>query len=226
MVLLNKEYKAFKKLILNDYPYEIVIVDNELFPVFKEIHNNICEQHSRIDNKFFSNEGNGIIDFKYLDHYLIFCYRIANFIYEQFENIELAEAIYYSSRVRTSTDLYYTAEIGQYFIPVHSLGTVMDSRASYGKLFKIYNGVHIGPYNIQGIEPKDWKHPRFGNGVTLLANSSVYGDTEIGDNVIISAWAIVVNEKIPSNCIVIGQSPKLYVLPNNVSNFNLLKISN
>lgn len=226
MEILNREYSAFKKMVLNDYPYEMVIDDNELFPVFTHVYNNVCEQHSRINNKFFAKEGKGIIDFKFLDHYLIFCFRIANYIYKEHDNIELAEAIYYSSRIRTSTDLYYTAEIGDYFIPGHSIGTVMDSRAKYGELFKIYNGVHIGPYNIQGVEPKDWKHPKFGNGVTMLAKASVYGDTEIGDNVIISAGALVVNEKIPSNCIVIGQSPKLYVLPNKVSNFDLLNKPN
>jgi serine O-acetyltransferase len=226
MEILNKEYIAFKKMVLNDYPYEVVINDNELFPVFKHVYNNVCDQHSKINNKFFSREGKGIIDFKILDHYLIFSYRIANYIYKNCNNFELQEAIYYSSRIRTSTDLYYTAEIGDYFIPGHSIGTVMDSRAKYGELFKVYNGVHIGPYNIQGLDPKNWKHPKFGNGVTLLAKSSVYGDTDIGDNVIISVGSLVVNEKIPSNCIVIGQSPKLNVLPNNQSNFDLLNKPN
>lgn len=222
MEIVNKEYSALKKLVLNDYPYELLIDDNELFPVFEKIYYDICEQHSRINNKFFSNDGKGIVDFKYLDHYLIFCYRLANYIYKEFKNIELAEAIYYSSRIRTATDLYYTAKIGDYFMPVHSIGAVIDSRAEYGELFKVYNGVHIGPYNIQGVDPKDWKHPKFGNGVTLLAKSSVYGNTEIGDNVIVSAGTIVINEKIPSNCIVIGQSPKLYVLPNKFSNLDLI----
>ncbi|MDE5493020.1 hypothetical protein [Elizabethkingia meningoseptica] len=221
--ILRKQYKAFKKSVLNDYPYEIVINNNEMFSVFESVYNNIFAQHSKINNKYFCTAEKGIIDFKYLDHYLIFCYRMANFIYKNKMNIELAEAIYYSSRVRTCTDLFYTAEIGDYFIPVHTLGTVMDSHAQYGELFKIYNGVHIGPYNIQGIEPKDWKHPKFGNGVTLLGNSSVYGDTEIGNNVIVSAGTVIVNEKIPSNCIVMGQSPKLYVLPNSLNNFDLLK---
>lgn len=220
--MLDKEYIAFKKMILNDYPYEIAIDDNEIFPVFKKIHLAICEQHSRINNKFFSNEGKGIVDFKFLDHYLIFCYRIANYIYKNYKNNQLAEAIYYSSRVRTSTDLYYTAEIGNYFIPVHSLGAIIDSHAVYGNLFKIYNGVHIGPYNIQGINPKEWKHPRIGNGVTLLANSGVFGTTEILDNVIVSMGTIIINEKIPSNCIVMGKSPNLYVLPITISNFDLV----
>lgn len=224
MELLNRQYKAFKKLILNDYPYELEINDNELFTVFKEIYNDVCRQHSKIENKYFSNQSEGIIDFKYLDHYLIFCFRMANYIYKNGINLELADAIYYSSRIRTGTDLYYTASIDEYFFPVHSIGAIIDSHTEYGKLFRVYHGVHVGPYNIQGVDPKDQKHPKIGNGVILLGKSSVYGDTQIGDNVIVSVGSVIINEKIPSNCIVIGQSPNLYVLPNKFSNFDLLKI--
>jgi len=220
--MLEKNYAAFKKMVLSDSPYEIKFNDIELHPIFSKVHENVLDQHSKIRNKFFSREGKGIIDFLFLDHYLIICYRVANYIYKNNFDLSLAEAIYYSSKVRTSTDLYYTAEIGDYFMPVHSVGAVMDSRAHFGELFKVYNGVHMGPYRINGIDPKNWSHPKFGNGVTLLANSSVYGDTEIGNNVIISSNSLVINEKIPSNCIVMGQSPKLFILPNPTNNLDLL----
>lgn len=222
MESLENAYKGFRKMVINDYPYEIEINDAELFSIFTLIFNNILEQHSKIKNKFFSKEGEGIIDFRYLDHYLIVCYRIANYIYKNSNNVDLCEAIYYSSKIRTSTDLFYTAEIPEYFMPCHSVGAVMDSRAEFGKLFKIYNGVHMGPHNINGVDPKEWKHPKFGNGVTLLANCSVYGDSIIGDNVIVSPNSLIINEKIPSNCIVIGQSPRLHVMPNSVNNFDLI----
>lgn len=222
MESLEKTYAGFRKMVINDYPYELEIDDNELFPIFSQVYNDVLDQHSKINNKFFSREGKGIIDFRYLDHYLIICFRVANFIFKNTKNIDLAEGIYYSSKIRTSTDLYYTAEIEKYFMPCHSVGAVMDSRAQFGKLFKIYNGVHMGPHNINGVDPKDWKHPKFGNGVTLLANCSVYGDTVIGDNVIVSPNSLIINEKIPSNCIVIGQSPRLHVLPNNENNLALI----
>jgi len=222
MEALENSYNGFRKMIIFDYPYEIEINDGELFPTFSLIYKDILNQHSKIKNKFFSKEGKGIIDFRYLDHYLIVCFRVANYIYKNMKNIDLAEAIYYSSKIRTSTDLYYTTEIGEYFMPCHSIGAVIDSRAQFGKLFKVYNGVHMGPHNINGIDPKEWKHPRFGNGVTLLANSSVYGDTVIEDNVIVSSNSLIINEKIPANCIVIGQSPSLYILPNNFNNIDLI----
>lgn len=216
-------YSALKKMLLTDHPYELEIDDDTFYEIFEKVYTKVLSQHFNINNKFFSTADEGIINFCFLDHYLIFCFRLANHIFINKLDLKLAEAIYYSSKIRTCTDLYYTANIGDYFIPAHSLGTVMDSRATYGKLFKIYNGVHIGPYNILGVEAEKWDHPKFGDGVTLLANSAVYGSTCIGNNVIISARSVVINENIPDNCIVIGQSPKLSVVPYNMSNFDLLK---
>lgn len=45
----------------------------------------------------------------------------------------------------------------------------------------------------------------------MFANSSVIGDTIIGDNVVISAGTQIVNDNVPSNCIVFGQSPNLVI---------------
>jgi serine acetyltransferase len=217
-----REYNAFKKMIINDYPYEIGI-DNDFFaPIFKKIYNELLVQHSHVNNKYYSDAHGGIISTSFLDHYLILCFRVANYLYKLNVSLELAEAIYYSSRIRTSTDLFFTAEMGDYFIPVHSLGAVIDSRAKYGQLVKIYNGVHIGPYDILKLPPEQWKHPEIGNGVTLLANSGVFGNSIIGDNVVVAGRAVIINEIIPNNCIVIGQSPRLNVIPNTENNFNML----
>jgi serine O-acetyltransferase len=218
----KKEYSAFRKMIINDYPYEVDIDDDFFAPVFEKIYNEVLTQHSHLTSKYYSNENGGILTFSYLDHYLILCFRVANYLYKLKTAINLAEAIYYSSRIRTSTDLFFTAEIGDYFIPVHSMGAAIDGRAKYGKLLKVYNGVHIGPYDILKLPPERWEHPKIGNGVTLLANSSVFGNSTIGDNVVVAGRAVIINEVIPDNCIVMGQSPRLSVLPNTENNFNLL----
>ncbi len=43
----------------------------------------------------------------------------------------------------------------------------------------------------------------------MFANSSVIGNSHVGSNVIISAGTRVVNQDVPSNCIVFGESPQL-----------------
>lgn len=210
-------YEAVKKCILIDYPYEIEWLDDVAFLFFQDVYNKVIEDHSHINNPYYSNEQGGRLLLNYLDHYAILCFRYANHLWAKGLSM-LADAVYYSMRIRCSLDLYYTSSIGECFMPVHALGTIMDSHASYGKHFKIYDGCHIGPYSIIGKDPKEWVHPKFGDYVTMLAHSTVYGNSVIGNNVIISSGTTIINEEIPDNCIVSGASPNLV--------FQKLRISN
>ena len=218
-----KEYKAFKKIVKSDCPYPISLDNGYFFNIFSKVYLETIEEHSHIANNYYSINGKGVLNLLFMDHYLILCHRLAHYIYKQQLDMDIADAIYYSARVRTSTDIFYRANIGKYFMPTHPLGSVIDSHSTYGEGFKLYNGVHIGPYDILEKDPLKWEHPKFGDGVILLAGSSVYGNTVIGDNVIVSAKSIIINEEIPSNCIVIGSSPRLMVKPNSQNNLRIIK---
>lgn len=222
-LIYMKEYEAFKKIIVTDYPYPLLCDDEYFFNIFKKVYIDVIEEHSHICNKYYSIDGKGFLNLLYMDHFLILCYRLAHCLYIEYADKYLADAIYYSARIRTSTDIFYSAKIGKYFMPTHPLGSVIDSHSTYGIGFKLYNGVHIGPYDIIGKDPLLWEHPKFGDGVILLAGSSVYGNTEIGDNVVVSAKSIIINEKIPANCIVMGASPRLTVIPNKQDNLCIIK---
>ena len=50
-----------------------------------------------------------------------------------------------------------------------------------------------------------------GQNVQMCANSSIIGDCNIGDNVIIGANSGVKDENVPDNCIVFGYSPNLTI---------------
>lgn len=215
-------YKALKKCVLTDYPYEIEWDDTILEGLFAKVYSSVIEQHGHINNSYYSDENGGKLMLNYLDHYAILCFRFANELYKQGFS-QIADSVYYSMRVRCSVDLYYTSNIGECFMPVHALGAVMDSHATYGKYFKIYNACHIGPFSIVGKEPKDWIHPKFGDFVTMLAHSKVYGNSIIGNNVIISAGTTIINEEIPDNCIVSGVSPNLIFQKLKISNKSILK---
>ena len=219
---LNKtNYLALKKCVLNDYPYEIEWDDKIVTPIFEEVHDSILEQHANINEKYYSNNGKGTISLNYLDHYVILAYRLAHTLWKSGYSF-LSDAIYYSMRVRGGIDLYYTTELGPYFMPAHSLGTCMDAHAKYGKLLQIYNGCHLGPYNIVGKDPKDWKHPILGDYVTMLSGSRIYGDSIIGNNVLLSVNTVVINEEIPDNCIVSGISPNLVFQRLRIPNSSML----
>lgn len=208
----EKMYQAVKKCVINDYPFEISWDDTVLFPLFEETYDMVLEDHSHINNSYYSNNDGGVIRLEYLDHYVILCYRFANALWKAALS-EIADAVYYSMRVRGSIDLYYRTEIGRCFIAAHALGTAMDAHSTYGAFFRIYNGCHIGPFSLFGKKPSEWVHPKFGNFVTMLAHSKVYGQTVIGNNVIISAQTLIINETIPDNCIVSGSSPNLFFKP-------------
>ena len=45
----------------------------------------------------------------------------------------------------------------------------------------------------------------------LFANSTVLGDTHIGNNVVVSANTYLINEVIPDNCVVFGKSPDIVI---------------
>lgn len=83
------------------------------------------------------------------------------------------------------------------FLPSHPLGAVIDSKSTYGIGLRLYNGVLIGPYGIDGKPPSEWVHPVIRDGVILYAHSKVYGKTVIGNNVTVSPGTVIVNEDIP-----------------------------
>ena len=215
-------YKALIKCVSNDFPYPLDLSHSEIWDMFKEVHFDLERQHSQMRDKYYSKDGIGIVDLRFLDHYLILCYRFGKFLSEHYADKNIADAVYYSCRMRTDTDLYYRCEIGDYFLPSHTLGTVFDSHAKYGKGLLIHNNVHIGPYNIIGNKASELIHPIIGDGVIIFAGASIYGKTIIGNNVTIGIGTKIINEVLPDNCIVMGTSPNIMVLPNKFDNLNYL----
>lgn len=221
MKYLDLTYKGIKKCVINDYPYPLQWDDNSLFPLFSEVYSSVINQHSCIKNSYYSNNEGGFVRLNYMDHYIIMCHRFANHIYNKgFGNI--ADAVFYSLRTRGGLDLFYTTDIGPFFMPIHPIGTILDPHAKYGKLVKIYNSVHVGPYNIRNKKPEEFDRPIIGDFVTLLGHSHVYGKSVIGNNVILSVGTVIINETVPDNCIVMGQSPNLYFIPKKDFNSDIL----
>lgn len=120
-------------MIIKDFPYSLEReFDEEFKDIFRKVYVDIIKQHSKIKDLYFSDNGIGFINFSFLDHYLIICHRVANALYLSGVKNDICDAIYYSCRLRTTTDVYYRAEIGDYFLPCHPLGSVIDSKSKYG----------------------------------------------------------------------------------------------
>ena len=89
-------------------------------------------------------------------------------------------------------EIYYSTSIGEGFYIVHGEGTVIGSRHTIGKGFKIYQGCTVG-HTL-----KHSKGCEIGNDVTVYSHSQILGNVMIGNNVIIGANSLV-RKDIPDN---------------------------
>lgn len=100
-------------------------------------------------------------------------------------------------------EIYFNNQIEEGFYVVHGEGTVIGSRNKIGKGFKVHQGCTIG-HKRNGIG----EGSVIGDNVTLYCNSSILGELNIGNNVIIGAHVLVIQDVL-NNCAVISQVENL-----------------
>lgn len=142
--------------------------------------------------------------------YCLFLYHLSHLIGTsaggKSELIALADRTYYLNKIMNGVDWYWGIELPEYMMCEHPIGTVLG-RASYGNYFFVYQGCTVGGNRKNGR----LCYPSIGNFVLLYSNSKILGDSHIGNNVIIAANTMIVDEDIPDNAIVFGQSPNLII---------------
>lgn len=95
-------------------------------------------------------------------------------------------------------DLHHGSTIGNNVLILHSTGVVIGKNVVIGDNVKIYSGVVLGVKN-----PGTGKQPKIGNNVILSTGSKVLGSIIIGDNSVIGANAVVLND-VPKNNLSVG----------------------
>lgn len=141
--------------------------------------------------------------------YSIFLYYLSNALGKNGHTRE-AEVVYYLNKVMHANDWFYQIELPKHFWAEHPLSSVLG-RAAYGDYLFVYQGTTVGG-NRKNLDGESvLQYPVIGNNVVLYANSTILGDTRIGNNVIVSANTYLINEDIPDNCIVFGQSPNIVI---------------
>ncbi len=218
-------YNIFSALIQSDYPYKLTGAfkdkkTKELFCTQFEIIKSEFSNYN-VKGDYYRTDGRGYINLAFLPHYLILCFRFANSMIRNKIDRELCEAVYYSQRIRTGTDLFYTTQVGKYLFPVHPTGSVLNSHAQIGDGFRFYQGVTIGH---SPAEDGSYRWPVLGKGVTMYPGSSIFGKCNIGDNVLLSTGTRILNQDIPSNSIVFGHSPDITIKPHKNNNLFWLEL--
>lgn len=133
----------------------------------------------------------------------VFLYRLAKKMEKQRYEDNFKYQIHFLMKVLCGCEIYWSSEIGEGFQVRHGLGTVIGSRSKIGKGFRIYHGCTVGQ---KGLKDKK-KSPNIGNDVILYTNSQILGGVTIGDNTIIAANSLVIND-VEGNQVVAGNPAK------------------
>ena len=139
----------------------------------------------------------------YVSFFAIFCYRIANYIYNNFSK-QIARTISEYAHSKTSIDIHPDADIGEYFAIDHGSGIVIGQTCKIGNNVTLYHGVTLGAKSLKDkrnlVNKK--RHPTILNNVTIYANSTILGgDVVIGNNCVIGVNKLIV-KSIDDNTIV------------------------
>ena len=166
------------------------------------MNDNYCEMSSE---RFYTKNGGLVFNPVYSVTWNIFLYRLSRILYLK-GNQQEADCVYYLNKIMHSTDWFYQIELPKHFGAEHPIGSVLG-KAKYGDYLFVYQGTTIGANRTGG----KLVHPILGNNVLLYTNATVLGKSVLGDNVIISADSYLLNENIPSNCIVYGKTPNIVI---------------
>lgn len=165
----------------------------------------IDENFKDIKSNRFSQKGQGLFNPYFSSHWMIFLQRLSNILYKCGGGIA-ADQLYYLNKIMHSVDWYCAVDLPVHFLCEHPLGSVLG-RAQYGDWFLVYQGTTVGGSRKNRI----LYYPIMGDHIIMFSNASVIGKSIIGSNVIIASGTRIVNETIPSNCIVFGESPHLII---------------
>ena len=100
---------------------------------------------------------------------------------------------------KTGIEIHPGAKIGKGLFIDHGAGVIIGETAVIGDNCTLYQGVTLG---ANGKE-RGKRHPTLGNNVIVSAGAMVLGSFTIGDNSIIGAASVVL-EEVPPNSTVVG----------------------
>ncbi len=124
----------------------------------------------------------------------ILLYRVARYYY--LANSESVAGKYSNlGRLISGFEIYFSADIGKGLKINHGLGTVIGARCKIGDNLLIHQNVTLGDKNNM--------RPTIMNNVIIYSGAKILGGINIGNNAIIGANAVCM-ENVPDNSIAVG----------------------
>ena len=135
----------------------------------------------------------------------VFMFRLGSLVTSsEFEQKnEVVHMLHWLMKEVCSCEIYFNNKIGTGLLVVHGEGMVIGSRNTIGDGFVIHQGCTIG-HRKNGMGKPSGQGCIIGNNVRMYVNSTLIGEIEIGDNVVIGAHTLV-KENIPSDTIIINK---------------------
>jgi serine O-acetyltransferase len=113
------------------------------------------------------------------------------------------------ARTLTGVEIHPGATIGRRVVIDHGMGVVIGETAIIGDDCLIYHGVTLGGKTAISREAVSGpRHPRVGNRVSIGAGAAVLGPVTIGDDAVIGALSVVL-EDVPSGAFAVGIPAKV-----------------
>ena len=141
--------------------------------------------------------------------YCIFLYWYSKGICQASQS--LGDKVYYLNKALNAVDLFYDIDLPDIWFCEHPIGSVMG-RARYGNKFIFYQNCTVG--GSIGPNRKDVIYPVIGQNVIMYSYSRIIGNCKIGSNCVLASGTAVINQDVPDNSIVFGQSPNLIIKSN------------
>ena len=215
-MILAIEYNAILDLVCHQVnnmftllPEERVEIEKSFDETLKAVDDNFNYSANKYFSRIIEGKKEAFFNPYHSVQWMIFLYHLSHNIYVKGPMTMVCDKIYYLNKLLNGVDLFYAIELPSVWGAEHPLGCIMG-RAHYSNQFYFFQGCTVGGTGELGKEV----YPYIEENVCMYSHSSILGKCHIGKNVKIGAGALVKDQDVPDNCLVIGQSPNLIIKEN------------
>ncbi|RJE48780.1 hypothetical protein A7K50_08480 [Dehalobacter sp. MCB1] len=150
-----------------------------------------CFKHLRLTS--YCSQGETYLNHLHSDQYAVFLWFLSNSVWKETEDEKLAAKFFYLNKSLHSFNCMYDTNLPDIFLFLHLMGTVLG-KAAYSDFLVVTQGCTVGAHRS--------KYPQIGKGASLLPNTSIIGDSHIGNYVSLGISTVVYEQDIPDRHIV------------------------
>lgn len=157
---------------------------------------------------YCNQKGQTFFSHLHADQYATFLYFFSNSLWELSENKILCDKLLYLNRTLNSIFISYKGKLPDIFFLGHPVGTIIGN-ADYDDFLVVFQNVTINTNEDEFGNSA----PKLGKGLFLGAGAKIIGNKPIGNHVSIGVDAVVYNEQVSDDTVVIrNESGKILYL--------------